>query len=77
MPAQKLCDIISQVDMKLIRNVLIFDVYQGAGIDSSQKSVALGIQIQGSDETLTDEVVEALMTKVTTALATAGATVRE
>jgi phenylalanyl-tRNA synthetase beta chain len=77
MPAQKLCDIISQVDTKLIRNVLIFDVYQGAGIDSSQKSVALGIQIQGSDETLTDEVVEALMTKVTTALAGAGATVRE
>lgn len=77
MPAQKLCNIISDIDAKLIRNVLIFDVYQGAGIDSSQKSVALGIQIQGSDETLTDEAVEALMTKVTTALADAGATVRE
>jgi len=48
----------------LIRQVLVFDVYQGPGIEAGQKSVALGLVLQDDTETLTDARVDALMAEV-------------
>ena len=39
------------------KNVLVFDVYQGQGIDESKKSVALGLTWQHPSHTLSDEEV--------------------
>ena len=53
----------------LIRQVLIFDVYQGTGIESGKKSVALGLVLQDDVETLTDAKVDAVMAVVLARLA--------
>ncbi|MGA9855332.1 MAG: phenylalanine--tRNA ligase subunit beta, partial [Gammaproteobacteria bacterium] len=39
----------------LIREVRLFDIYRGPGIDSGRKSIALGLILQDSSRTLTDE----------------------
>jgi phenylalanyl-tRNA synthetase beta chain len=39
----------------LIRNVTIFDVYQGPAVESGRKSIALGLILQETSRTLTDE----------------------
>jgi phenylalanyl-tRNA synthetase beta chain len=36
----------------------IFDVYQGKGIDSSEKSIGIGLTLQDASATLTDEQIE-------------------
>jgi phenylalanyl-tRNA synthetase beta chain len=41
-----------------LRNVRIFDVYRGAGIEEGRKSVALGLIFQDISRTLTDDEVD-------------------
>jgi phenylalanyl-tRNA synthetase beta chain len=48
----------------LMRELKVFDVYRGQGIDSGRKSVALGLILQDKSKTLTDADVEAVMTAV-------------
>jgi len=43
----------------LIRRVTIFDVYRGPGIEAGRKSVALGLILQETSRTLTDEDADA------------------
>jgi phenylalanyl-tRNA synthetase beta chain len=45
----------------LIRNVTIFDVYQGPGIEAGRKSIALGLILQETSRTLTDEDADSVM----------------
>lgn len=49
---------------RLIRQTLVFDVYQGAGIESGKKSVALGLILQDDAETLTDAKVDGVIKEV-------------
>ena len=53
--AQKLIDVISNVDQNLIKAVKVFDVYQGENIPEDKKSIALNVIIQSSEKTLTDQ----------------------
>jgi phenylalanyl-tRNA synthetase beta chain len=39
----------------LIQNVVIFDIYRGDGIEAGRKSIALGLILQETSRTLTDE----------------------
>ena len=39
----------------LIQSVTVFDVYQGPGIEAGRKSIALGLILQETSRTLTDE----------------------
>ncbi len=39
----------------LLRDVIVFDIYRGKGVDSRQKSVGLGLILQDSSRTLTDQ----------------------
>ncbi|MBJ7555960.1 phenylalanine--tRNA ligase subunit beta [Marinomonas spartinae] len=50
------------------KNVLVFDVYQGQGIDETKKSVALGLTWQHPSHTLSDEEVNNSVEKVVAAL---------
>ncbi len=52
---------------KLMRGAEIFDVYEGKGIPSGQKSVAISMRF-GSDRTLTDGEVDAAVANVVSAL---------
>jgi len=53
----------------LIRQALVFDVYQGPGIEAGKKSVALGLVLQDEGETLTDAKVDGVITDVLAQLA--------
>ena len=46
----------------LISSVKIFDIYQGPGIEAGLKSVALGLILQETSRTLTDDDADAAMT---------------
>ena len=56
--AQELIEIISNIDLDLIKSVKVFDVYQGENIPEGQKSIALNVTIQSSERTLNDEDLE-------------------
>lgn len=51
-----------------LKDIFIFDVYQGKGISPGLKSVAAGLVLQHPTRTLVDDEVNALMDKLTTAL---------
>jgi len=56
----------------------IFDVYQGKGVDSGRKSIALGLILQDSSRTLTDEDTDQVVSRVREQLERRlGATVRD
>jgi phenylalanyl-tRNA synthetase beta chain len=48
----------------LLRELKVFDVYRGPGIESGRKSVALGLILQDNSRTLTDADADAVMTAV-------------
>ena len=51
-------EIISSVNPNLIRNVDIFDVYEGENIPVDKKSIAINVGIQSLDKPLNDEDLE-------------------
>ena len=56
------------VDRTLITGVRVFDVYEGAGLSDTTKSVALEVAIQPREKTLTDAEIETLCGKVVSAV---------
>ncbi len=48
----------------LLRELRVFDVYRGPGIEPTRKSIALGLILQDSSRTLTDVDADAVVTKV-------------
>jgi phenylalanyl-tRNA synthetase beta chain len=48
----------------LLRELRVFDVYRGPGLEQGRKSIALGLIFQDISRTLTDEDVERLMASV-------------
>jgi phenylalanyl-tRNA synthetase beta chain len=67
-PAQDIQDTIRQEVGDLLKDVDIFDLYQGKGIEPGQKSIALALTLQHSSRTLVDEEVVDLMGRVMVAL---------
>ncbi len=49
---------------ELLREARVFDVYKGAPIPESQKSVAVALRFQSDERTLKDEEIEALMSRL-------------
>jgi phenylalanyl-tRNA synthetase beta chain len=61
----------------VLKEVLVFDVYRGQGIDSSRKSIALGLILQETSRTLTDDDAEGIVGSVVVSLVEKlGATIR-
>ncbi len=52
----------------LLQDLVLFDVYQGEGLDSGKKSLALSLTLQDFSRTLTDEVVDKTIAHVVSAL---------
>jgi phenylalanyl-tRNA synthetase beta chain len=52
------------VDKKIISNVVVFDVYEGKGIEPGKKSIAIAVTIQPREKTLTDAEIDALSGKI-------------
>ncbi|RWQ03818.1 phenylalanine--tRNA ligase subunit beta [Mesorhizobium sp.] len=51
-------------DRKLITNVSVFDVFEGASLGAAKKSIAIEVSIQPVERTLTDEDFEALAKRI-------------
>jgi phenylalanyl-tRNA synthetase beta chain len=62
----------------LLRELRVFDIYQGPGIETTRKSIALGLIFQDNNKTLKDDEADALMASVAADLsAHLGARVRD
>ena len=55
---------ISNVDKNLIKNVSLFDIYKGNGIEKGKKSIALSVTIQSNEKTLTENDINKLNTLI-------------
>ena len=62
--AQDLVEIIWNVDSSLIKNVKIFDVYQGDNIDSGKKSIAFNVILEPKDRTLSEKDIDQISKKI-------------
>ena len=60
--AEELIEVVAASAPALISTVRIFDIYQGPGIEAGRKSVALGLILQETSRTLTDDDADAAMT---------------
>jgi phenylalanyl-tRNA synthetase beta chain len=58
--SQDLVDIIYNVDKNLIKEVKIFDVYQGENIPEDKKSIAINVSIQSNEKTLKEQDLDLL-----------------
>jgi phenylalanyl-tRNA synthetase beta chain len=58
--SQDLVDVIYNVDKKLIKEVKIFDVYQGENIPEDKKSIAINVSIQSNEKTLKEQDLDLL-----------------
>ena len=50
MNAQDLINSISSIDESLVKDVKVFDVYQGDNIPENQKSIAISVTIQSFEK---------------------------
>ena len=64
LPIGHLAEAVRQQGGALLRDVAVFDVYRGPGVEDGQKSVALALVWQDEQETLTDSRVEAAVAQV-------------
>lgn len=64
MLAQTLMSAIVKSVGPLLRDIWVFDVYQGRGIDPGRKSIGFGLLLQHPSRTLVEEEVNSLMDKL-------------
>lgn len=57
-------NIVAGSDRKLIRNVALFDVYEGDKLPAGKKSYAIAITLQDDEKTLQDKHIDSVMQKV-------------
>ena len=66
-----------QTEKKLLKNVYLFDVYEGKNLEAGKKSYALSFILQDEENTLKDKQIEAIMARLQQAFEnTFGATLR-
>ena len=46
------------IDRKLVTEIRLFDVYEGAGLPEGKKSLAITVVLQPQEHTLTDTEIE-------------------
>jgi len=63
--AAKLIKAVKDADKNSIRDVTVFDVYEGEHVAHDKKSVALSVTLQPTDKTLTDADIELISARIT------------
>ena len=61
---ESICAIAAKSDKKLLRDVQLFDVYDGDKLPEGKKSYAVSFTFQDNEKTLKDEQIDAIMNKV-------------
>lgn len=76
-PAATIVGILEKSLHEVLVDLRLFDVYQGKGIDSTEKSLGVGLTLQKPSATLTEEEIGRYMNAAVRALtAEAGARLR-
>ena len=75
-PVGELMQTIRTAGGKLLESVSLFDIYEGEQIPTGKKSVAFNLTLRSKEETLTDEAIDACVSKIVKKLAAAGAELR-
>ena len=60
----KIREIISQTEKKMVREVLVFDVYEGKNIPEGKKAYAIGLTLLDEEKTLTDAEIDQVMDRL-------------
>lgn len=76
LPAADLIVAVNKAEKTLLREVTIFDVYQGKGVEEGKKSVALTVTLQAADRTLTEAEIDTVGQAIIASAAKAGAVLR-
>jgi phenylalanyl-tRNA synthetase beta chain len=61
---ERIYTIANQTEKSLIKNIDLFDVYEGQNLPEGKKSYALSFSIQDVSKTLTDEQIDKIMNKL-------------
>ena len=56
--------VVRQSERKLLREVSLFDVYEGKGLPTGKKSYAIAITLQDDEKTLNDNTTDGVMNKI-------------
>ncbi|MCK4493206.1 MAG: phenylalanine--tRNA ligase subunit beta, partial [Methylococcales bacterium] len=76
--AKQITQCIEQCEQAAIKEIHLFDIYRGKGVETGYKSVALSLQLQDSAQTLTEFEIDAIFSTVLTTLTeTIGAKLRD
>ena len=55
---------VRQINQKLIKEISLFDVFQGKNLPDDKKSYGIAFKIQDNDKTLSESEIEGLMKKI-------------
>ena len=73
----EIISLVKKIDKELIKNVKIFDVYQGDNIADGKKSIAFNVILEPKGKTLSDKDIEQISNKIiSTVRESTGATLR-
>jgi len=73
----EIINLVKKIDKELIKDVKIFDVYQGDNITSGKKSIAFNVTLEPKDKTLSEKDIDQVSKKIiSTVQETTGATLR-
>jgi len=73
----EIISLVKNIDEELIKDVKIFDVYQGDNITSGKKSIAFNVTLEPKDKTLSEKDIDQISKKIiSTVQETTGATLR-
>ena len=61
-------DIAYKCEKKLLKDVKLFDVYEGKNLEAGKKSYAVNFTLQDEQKTLNDKQIDAIMNKIIDAL---------
>ncbi|MBM6637612.1 phenylalanine--tRNA ligase subunit beta [Staphylococcus xylosus] len=76
MPSAKLVNTIHQNGGDILQEAEVFDVYEGEHVAEDEKSIAIRLSYLDTEDTLTDDKVNAVHEAILTALQAEGATIR-
>jgi len=73
----EIINLVKKIDIELIKDVKIFDIYQGDNISTGKKSIAFNVTLEPQDKTLSEKDIDQISTKIiSTVQETTGATLR-
>jgi len=65
-PFETIKTLASKTENRLIRNINVFDVYEGDKIEKNKKAYALSFTLQDKEKTLTDKIIDKTMKRLMT-----------